>query len=48
METIACELKETGIPSDNIFYFDLDSKDYNKILKPEQLEQLIGTVSEYK
>ena len=39
METIACELKDTGIPADNIFYYDLDNKDYNKILKPEQLEQ---------
>jgi len=46
METIACELKESGIPSENIIYFDLDSKDYNKILKPEQLEQLIESVSD--
>lgn len=45
METIACELKDTGIPADNIFYYDLDNKDYNKILKPEQLEQLIESVS---
>lgn len=46
METIACELKESGIPSENNIYFDLDSKDYNKILKPEQLEQLIESVSD--
>ena len=46
METIACELKESGIPAENIIYFDLDSKDYNKILKPEQLEQLIESVSD--
>lgn len=46
METIAYELKKSGIPSDNIIYFDLDSKDYNRILKPEQLEQLIGSVPE--
>lgn len=45
METIACELKESGIPTDNIFFFDLDSKDYNKILNPEQLEGLIESVS---
>ncbi len=45
METIACELKDTGIPADNIFYYDLDNKDYNKILKPEQLEQLIESIS---
>lgn len=46
METIACELKEKGIPADNIIYYDLDTKDYNKILKPEQLEQLIESVSD--
>lgn len=46
METIACELKENGIPADNIIYYDLDSKDYNKILKPEQLELLIESVSD--
>ena len=45
METIAYELKKSGIPAENIIYFDLDSKDYNKILKPEQLEQLIESVS---
>ena len=45
METIAYELKESGIPAKNIIYFDLDSKDYNKILKSEQLEQLIELVS---
>ncbi len=37
METIVYELKESGIPAENIIYFDLDSKDYNKILNPEQL-----------
>ena len=37
-------LKESGIPADNIIFFDLDSKDYNKILKPEQLEHLIQSV----
>lgn len=45
METITYELKESGIPAENIIYFDLDSKDYNKILKSEQLEQLIESVS---
>ena len=45
METIASELKKSGIPADNIIYFDLDSKAYNKILKPEQLERLIDAVS---
>lgn len=45
METIASELKKSGVPDDNISYFDLDSKEYNKILRPEQLEQLISSVS---
>ncbi|MBR3517487.1 MAG: ATP-binding protein [Lachnospiraceae bacterium] len=45
METIVYELKESGVSPENIIYFDLDSKDYNKILKPEQLEQLIESVS---
>lgn len=45
METIAHELKESGIPAENIIHFDLDSKDYNKILKPEQLELLIESAS---
>ena len=48
METIAYELKEYGISAENIIYFDLDSKDYNKILKPEQLERLIESVSAIK
>ena len=48
METIAHELKESGISAENIIYFDLDSKDYNKILKPEQLERLIESVSAIK
>ena len=48
METIAYELKKYGISAENIMYFDLDSKDYNKILKPEQLERLIESVSAIK
>lgn len=44
METIAGELKKGGIPEGNISYFDLDSKDYNKIRKADQLEQLIQSV----
>ena len=38
METIADELKKGGIPEGNIWFFDLDSKDYNKITKADQLE----------
>ncbi len=44
METIADELKKGGIPEENINYFDLDSKDYNKITKADQLEHLIQGV----
>jgi hypothetical protein len=44
METIADELKKGGIPEGNISYFDLDSQDYNKIRKADQLEQLIQSV----
>ena len=44
METIADELKKEGVPEDHIHFFDLDSKDYNKILKADQLEQLIQKV----
>lgn len=41
METIADELKQGGTPEENIFFYDLDSKEYNKIVKADQLEQLI-------
>ncbi len=46
METIAHEIKESGIPAENIHFFDLDSKEYNKILRAEQLEQLINKIPE--
>lgn len=48
METIADELKKGGISEGNIWFFDLDSKDYNKITKADQLEQLIQGVQEVK
>ena len=41
METIADELKQGGTPEENIFFYDLDSKEYNKIVKADQLEQLL-------
>lgn len=44
MEMIADELKRGGIPEENINYFDLDSKDFNKITKADQLENLIQGV----
>lgn len=44
METIAGELKESGIPTDRLYFFDLDSKAYHKILKAEQLEALLESI----
>ena len=44
METIAHELSEAGVSSENIHFFDLDSQDYNKIVKAEQLEALIISI----
>ncbi len=44
METIMDELKKGGIPEENIYFYDLDSKDYNKIVKAAQLEQLLESV----
>ncbi len=44
METIVNEIRAQGVSDDNIAYFDLDSKEYNKITKAEQLEQLIDSV----
>lgn len=44
METIADELKREGIPEENIYFYDLDNKDYNKIVKADQLEQLLENI----
>lgn len=44
METITSELKESGIPTDRLYFFDLDSKAYHKILKAEQLEALLESI----
>ena len=46
METIFNELKNGGIPEENILYFDLDSREYNKIVRADQLEQLIQSVQD--
>lgn len=46
METIAGELKKRGVPEENILYFDLDSREYNKIVRADQLEQLIQSIQE--
>ena len=46
MQTITDELKNNGVPEENISYFDLDSIDYNKITKASQLERLIKGVGD--
>ena len=45
METIAQELMESGIRLESIVYFDLDKKEYNKIVESGQLEELIARSS---
>ena len=42
METIANELRESGVRKENIIYFNLDSQNYNKITSADQLENLIS------
>ncbi len=44
METIVDELKKEGIPEENIYFYDLDSKDHNKIVKADQLERLLESI----
>lgn len=44
MEIIADELKMGGILEENIIFFDLDSKEYNKVLKANQLDKLIQRI----
>lgn len=44
METIVDELKKGGIPEENIYFYDLDSKAHNKIVKAEQLERLLESI----
>ena len=41
MQTIAEELKETGIQSENIVYINLDKRGFKSIKTPEQLEEVI-------
>lgn len=48
METIAGELRESGVPHDSIIYLDLDRKEYNKITEATQLEDLINKFSKTK
>ena len=41
MQTIAEELKEAGIPDENIVYINLDKRGFKSIKTPEQLEDMI-------
>ena len=41
METIAGELTESGIASENIIYLNLDKRGYRNIKTPDQLDALI-------
>ena len=45
METIAEELRESGIEDDQIIYIDLDKRGYRTVKTPDQLEQLIDEMS---
>ena len=44
MQTIADELKASGISSENIFYINLDKRGYKNIKNAEQLEKLIDEI----
>ena len=41
METIATELRQKGVPDENIIYLDLDKRGYRSIKSADQLDQLI-------
>ena len=41
METIADEIKQSGVQEENIIYLDLDKRENRKIKTPDQLEALI-------
>ena len=41
MQTIAEELKESGINAENIVYINLDKRGFKSIKTPEQLEETI-------
>lgn len=46
METIAEELKDSGIPETNIIYIDLDKRGYKNIKTAEQLDSLIESCTQ--
>ena len=41
METVADEIKESGVPAENIIYFNLDKRGYRSIKTADQLDALI-------
>ena len=41
MQTIASEIKESGISEENIIYIDLDKLEYRKVNDADRLEELI-------
>lgn len=45
METIADELRSSGVSKENIIYIDLDKRGYRKIKDPDQLETLIDSMA---
>lgn len=45
METIADELRSSGVSEENIIYVDLDKRGYRKIKEPDQLETLIDSMA---
>lgn len=48
MQSIAAELEQSGIPSENIIYINLDKRGYRSIKEQEQLEQLIEDTCQAK
>lgn len=46
MQSIAEELKSSGIPTSNIIYLDLDERKNRKIKTPDQLEALINAAAQ--
>ena len=48
MEIIAKEIREKGIPEENIVYFDLDKRGYRNIKTTDQLEKIIDEKGEAK
>ena len=42
MATIAEELKNRGIPEENIIYLDLDKRGFRKIRTPDQLDEILS------